>query len=341
MAEHVRRPLRPERLGHARRGDHSAEREVAGGDPLRDRDQVGREPEPLGREPRPRAPEAGDHLVEDQQHLTFAADLLHALEVALGRDHDAAGADHRLREEGTGVVGADAVDRLRERLGIVPRNLVDLGDEPPVALDERLQPAEGRAVRVRAVVGELPREDHVLVGLPDRRPVGAGELRGGVDRLAAAGGEEDLGAVEREQPRYARSELLGLRRRETVVGLVGRELAHLRRGRVGQLCPPVADVAVPERGGDVEQGVSGVVPDRRALAAHDRDPALAERAHVRHRIPERALRHWAMLAGCRDRCRGGWRRRRRIPRSRRWRATPRRTSRSSAAATPGSGRPSP
>ena len=35
----------------------------------------------------------------------------------------------------------------------------------------------------------------------------------------------------------------------------------------------------------------GVVPDGRALAADDRDPALAERAHVRHRIPERALGH--------------------------------------------------
>ncbi len=88
-----------------------------------------------------------------------------------------------------------------------------------------------------------------------------------------------------------RRERLGLRRREPVVGLVRGELAHLLRGRVGELAPAVADVAVPERGGDVEQRVSGVVPDRRALAADDRDALLAEGADVRHRIPERALCH--------------------------------------------------
>ena len=151
--------------------------------------------------------------------------------------------------------------------------------------------AERGAVRVRAVVGELPRDHDVLVGLADRRPVGARELSGGVDRLAAAGGEEDLDAVERHEPRDPRGQLLGLRRREAVVGLVRGELAHLRGGGVGELGPAVADVAVPERAGDVDQRVAGVVPDGRALAAHDRDPALAERADVRHRVPERALRH--------------------------------------------------
>ena len=81
------------------------------------------------------------------------------------------------------------------------------------------------------------------------------------------------------------------RRGEAVVGLVRRELAHLRGGCLGELAAAVADVAVPERCGDVEQRVARVVPDGRALAAHDRDPALAERAHVRHRVPERALGH--------------------------------------------------
>ena len=87
-----------------------------------------------------RAPEAGDHLVEDEQHLALAADLLHAVEVALGRDQHAAGADHGLGEERGDVVGADLVDRRRERLGVVPRHLLDLGNEPPVVVGQRRIP---------------------------------------------------------------------------------------------------------------------------------------------------------------------------------------------------------
>ena len=142
------------------------------------------------------------------------------------------------------------------------------------------------------MVRVLARDDRVLVGLADRAPVGARQLRGRVDRLAAARGEEDLRAVEREQPDHACGELLGLRRREAVVRLVRGERAHLLGGGVRELRAPVADVRVPERPGDVDQRVAGVVPHRRPLAADDRSRrALAEGADVRHRVPERPLGH--------------------------------------------------
>jgi hypothetical protein len=64
--EERRRRLVPERLPHAAARDHRAERHVAGADPLRARDQVGREAVALAAEPAAEAPEARDHLVADR-----------------------------------------------------------------------------------------------------------------------------------------------------------------------------------------------------------------------------------------------------------------------------------
>src|SRR5215208_1661702 len=48
----------------------------------------------------------------------------------------------------------------------------------------------------------------------------------------------------------------------------------------------VADVAEPQCRRHVDVLPPGVVPDERALAADDRQRALANRAHVRERVPE-------------------------------------------------------
>src|SRR3546814_2577361 len=86
------------------------------------------EPEPLA-EPA----EAADHVVADQQDTVFAADRLDPGPIALGRDDHAAGALHRLADEGRDLLRADLEDLLLHRVGrrfaegarILPEPLVD------------------------------------------------------------------------------------------------------------------------------------------------------------------------------------------------------------------------
>ena len=73
--------------------------------------------------------EAGDDLVGDEQHVVVAADLLDLGQVALGREVDAARADHRLAEERADPVRADLLDDLGERRRVVPRHVLDQRDE--------------------------------------------------------------------------------------------------------------------------------------------------------------------------------------------------------------------
>ena len=76
--------------------------------------------------------------------------------------------------------------------------------------------------------------------------------------------------------------------------MVGGELAHLPRRRVGQPGAAVPDVAEPERAGRVDVLAPGVVSHDGALAAHDRHGVLADGAHVCERVPEDRV-HGMML----------------------------------------------
>ena len=124
-----------------------------------------------------------------------------------------------------------------------------------------------RALR-GAVVGDGPADDLVLGRLAGQLEVVLGQLPGGLDRLAAAGGEEDpveaargvagdpLGELDRGRVR------VGPQRHE-------RELSRLLRGGVGQLGAAVAQLAHEEAGQRVEVLLALRVPDVGALAPHD------------------------------------------------------------------------
>ena len=192
-------------------------------------------------------------------------------------------------------VGAEPLDRIRERVGVVPGDLLDVRDEPAERGGVRGNPAERRAVRVDAVVGEAARDDRLLLGAALDVPERARELAGRVDRVGpAAGREEHLRVVDRSECGDARGELLGPRVRERPERVVRRELAHLAGGRLRELGAAVSDVAEPERAGRVDVLAAGVVPDDGALAAHDRECVLADAGHVRERMPERGV-HAPML----------------------------------------------
>ena len=120
----------PGRAGSSQNGaamraadDHAAERQVAAGDALGERDHVRPQAPALGPEPLAEAAEAGDHRVDDVQHAGARAERVDALEVAGRRLVHAAGADHRLDEHGGDAVRADALDLRLERLERVVRDL--------------------------------------------------------------------------------------------------------------------------------------------------------------------------------------------------------------------------
>ena len=76
--------LRPERLGDPRSRDRRAHRQVAAGDALRARDDVGLELPAPAREPRAAAAEPRDDLVRDEQHAGLAAHGAGGRQVAVG-----------------------------------------------------------------------------------------------------------------------------------------------------------------------------------------------------------------------------------------------------------------
>ena len=108
--------LAPERLCDAAGHDDASERQVAARDALCKGDEVRLDPEALIAEPRSESSETADDRVADEEHARVAADLGGAFHVVLGRRHDAAGADHRLDEEGGHLFRADPLDLVGERV---------------------------------------------------------------------------------------------------------------------------------------------------------------------------------------------------------------------------------
>ena len=114
-----RRALGPERVLHARAGDHAAERQVAGRDALRERDEVGLDAvalQPNHAPSRPKPQITSSWMKRMSRSRADAADLL---PVAVGRLDHAAGADHRLADE-RGDAAVVAVEQLLEVLRARP-----------------------------------------------------------------------------------------------------------------------------------------------------------------------------------------------------------------------------
>ena len=83
-------------MAHADR----AQRQVAGSESLGHADQVGNDFPVIDGEPFARAAEAGHDFVGDHQDAVLVAELANALQVAIGRNQNAVGADHGLENEG-------------------------------------------------------------------------------------------------------------------------------------------------------------------------------------------------------------------------------------------------
>src|SRR3954451_3500390 len=292
-----------ERLHDAVAGDDGAHRGVRARQALGRRDHVGQVVVLLGAEHVAQPAVGADDLVGDQQDVVLVADLADALEVALGRSEAAAGILDRLHDHGRDRVGAlelDAVrDGLREVLGAVAgrqavevrvRHVAAAGGERLERLAQRGDAGGAQRAHRRAVVGDLARDDLVLVRLAGELVVLAGEAYGGVGRLAAARGEEDAVEVAGGHRREARGELdrgrvrVGPRGEEAeLLGLVG--------ARLGDLGAAVADVHAEQRAQAVEVLVAVLVPDVAAVALDDDGDLrpIAVGAHPAEVHPEMAL----------------------------------------------------
>ena len=94
-------------LVHMVMDQHAAHGNGAVAHPLRAGDEVGCNAKSLGGKGRSQSSEAGDDLIEDQQDAVLAGDLAQPLEIALGRRQHAAGASHRLDDDGCDGRGID------------------------------------------------------------------------------------------------------------------------------------------------------------------------------------------------------------------------------------------
>ena len=176
-------------------------------------------------------------------------------------------------------------------VGLVPGALVAVGGaELDEAGQQRLElgAVHGEALGAGAghggaVVGALAEHDHVLGALALVAPVLPRHLDGGLHRLAAAEGEEDVVEVAGRQLGDLGGELDG-RLVGDLEDVVDRQLLHLRLDGVVDLGAAVADVDGPQAGEGVDVLVAlGVVDDAALGPVHDDG---LEVLHLRERRPE-------------------------------------------------------
>ena len=172
--------------------------------PLAKTIRSGSQVEALHRQPLADAAEAVDDRVGDRQNAVRTAQLHDALQVAVGRDQDAARADDRLEHERGDVLGVDALQLGGQGVDRVPGDARRLLHQRAELLAVR-HAEDARADAVRAVVAVVAADQVAPLGLAAHVVVEAGELRRGVDRVAAAAREEDLRArLRRHRRRSAR-----------------------------------------------------------------------------------------------------------------------------------------
>jgi hypothetical protein len=255
-----------EHLG-GRRIRHAGAHGQSAAQPLRDGHDVRRYSELLVRPERAGPTHAALDLVEDQQRAVGVAGLARALEDVRVDRVDPGLALDRLDQDGRGALAHGR----RQRVAVVSRH-------DPEARHERgerrlLRLLGGRGQRPHRAAVEPALHHHELAAAP---PL-AGELQRTLDRLGAGVAQEDAPA-ERQggQPLGEPHPRLGVEEVPHVhqpAGLLPHSLDHLRVA--------VAELGHRDPGEEVEVLVALVVPQPRALAAHELDRVARVRGHER------------------------------------------------------------
>ena len=164
-------------LRHQQRADG----DVAAGERLRDGDEIRLEPPVLEREQLSGPPEARLHLVDREERLIPAAQLLRSFQVAGRRQVDAV-ALYRLEQEQSHVLAAQLA---LERVEIAEGNVGEPGQKWTEALDEMRAAVRGERAECQSVETVHGRQ-HARAS---RR--GAAELERGLDGFRAGARKED------------------------------------------------------------------------------------------------------------------------------------------------------
>ncbi len=250
--------------------EYGAHRDAAVGQPLGAGQQVRDDAPALRGEGFADAAETGDHFVEDQQDAMLAGYLAQPLKVALGRQHHAGRAGHRLDDHRGDILGAVQGHQAFQLLGLFHamlgqadgegvagdvqgvRQVVDprqqVGGEGLAVVDHT---AYRQAAEADPVVAQFAADQAGAGALADGALVGKGDLQRGVRRFRAGVGEEHFVQARRgdfRQPRgeFERQRVTHLERRGVVEG------GDLPGHRFADLAPAVAGIAAPEAGGAVE-----------------------------------------------------------------------------------------
>ena len=293
-----------EQVEHRLGGDQAGDRGIARGHALGHRHHVGLDAVILVAEPGAGAADAADHLVDMQQHVILAANLLHPLPVAFRRgDHAAAGGD-RLEAERAHRVGTLAQDHLLDRIGGAQPVI---GDHAPLAAvfqamrhghEARREGSVLRVALVLAAAGErgdggavviaLAEEDLVLLAAETLVGDLADHLEGLLVRLRSG-----IGVVDAGHPRHLVDQPLGEARAGDRARRTGEivEPDQLLAHRVGDAFAAIAHIHRPDPAGNrVEQLLAALVPDPHPLALDD-DPGIArlELLVLDHVMPDMRL----------------------------------------------------
>ena len=264
------RLVRLQRTAHRRSDQHAAERHVARGDRLGKGREVGLDAEVLGSEPAAEATEAADHFVEDQVATVLVGQSAQSGQVALGRRVDPSGPLDRLGQDGRHlwtVLGQVAGPRFQVVGGEVHHPL-HVRSEPFAVERKSLR---GHSAIGHAVVGAGTAQDQAALGVAGLHMCDAGQLDGRVDRLRAAAGEEDAALGGRGEAGDQLGQLVGGLVREGLEAGEGGQAAQLGVDGIGDLHPPVADVAVPQAGHPVDEPPAVAIPHLGAGTTGDRD----------------------------------------------------------------------
>ena len=272
----------------ARRGGGHGQ--VAAGEPLAEREQVGAQPALLRGEQRAGAPEPGGHLVGDQQHVVAPAGVdQRPVRTRIGDQHPRRplheGFDHDRRQRGTVLVdqGGGAGEGIR---GVVAGRPDHVEAQRVEQVGAEAASTQGQRPDGVTVVGVTEGQVTGAAGDAEVGPVLEGDLERLLHRRGAVRGEQQVRPVDGHHA----GQRLGELDDHAVAVAEQRRMGHpveLAAQRLVELRDPMAERRDPERRDGVEVAATVDVDQLTSLGRFDDDRLVVDVArHLGEPVPD-------------------------------------------------------